>query len=118
MLSPYTVMKSKSMYYTPNPNFVRQRTNSKHTEYNKKPYIIGICGGPSAGMSTVANSIKEDLRSKSGIEAQILNLIDFYQPQRGNLRRVTRERKNSIMLTDDQNEETTEEILKEIQTIN
>lgn len=48
----------------------------------KRPYVIGICGGPSSGKSTVAHMIKEKLP-----EAVILNLIHYYKPVRGNLRR-------------------------------
>jgi uridine kinase len=52
------------------------------------PYIIGICGGPSSGKSTVARSIKSKLEPKCS--AVILNLINFYKPIRGNLRRRSR----------------------------
>ena len=51
-------------------------------QFNRKPYVIGICGGPSSGKSTVANFIKEKLP-----DAVILNLINFYKPIRGNMRR-------------------------------
>jgi pantothenate kinase-related protein Tda10 len=51
----------------------------------KKPYIIGICGGPSSGKSSVAKIIKDKLP-----QAVILNLIHFYKPIRGNLRRRSR----------------------------
>ena len=69
-------------------------------------------------MSTVAKNIMDDLYNKSGIEAQILNLIDFYKPMRGNLRRVTRERKNSLLPSDDKDELTNDAIMNEIQHIN
>ena len=51
----------------------------------QKPYVIGICGGPSSGKSSVANMIKDKLP-----QAVILNLIHFYKPIRGNLRRRSR----------------------------
>ena len=50
-----------------------------------KPYVIGICGGPSSGKSTVANMLKRKIP-----HAVILNLINFYHPVRGNLRRRSR----------------------------
>ena len=52
--------------------------------------MIGICGGPSSGKSTVAKLIKKKLPN-----AAILNLIHFYKPIRGNLRR--RSRANSMI---------------------
>jgi len=70
----------------------------------RKPYVIGICGGPSSGKSSVAQMIKDKLP-----EAVILNLIHFYKPVRGNLRR--RSRANSLM--DDENR-APEEIKTEI----
>jgi uridine kinase len=51
------------------------------TEY-RRPYVIGICGGPSSGKSSVAKLIKNKLPN-----AVIINLIHFYKPIRGNLRR-------------------------------
>ena len=57
---------------------------------NAKPFVIGICGGPSSGKSTVAKLIKKKLPN-----AAILNLIHFYKPIRGNLRR--RSRANSLI---------------------
>lgn len=47
--------------------------------------MIGICGGPSSGKSSVARVIKEHIP-----DTVILNLIDFYKPVRGNLRRRSR----------------------------
>lgn len=38
-------------------------------------------------MSTVAHSIKDELEKKSGIKSTILNIVDFYVPIRGNMRR-------------------------------
>ena len=49
---------------------------------DRRPYVIGICGGPGSGRSSVANMIKDKLP-----HAVILNLIHFYKPIRGNLRR-------------------------------
>jgi hypothetical protein len=37
-------------------------------------------------MSTVAQSMKRELNEKS-IQAEVINLIDFYVPIRGNMRR-------------------------------
>ena len=51
----------------------------------EKPYIIGVCGGPSSGKSTVANILKKKIP-----HAVVLNLINFYHPVRGNLRRRSR----------------------------
>ena len=48
-----------------------------------RPFIIGICGGSSSGKSTVANLIKTKLKN----QPHIINLIDFYLPLRGNMRR-------------------------------
>jgi uridine kinase len=62
----------------------------KQTKKEGKPYVIGICGGPSSGKSSVAKFIKQKLP-----HAVILNLIHFYKPIRGNLRR--RSRANSII---------------------
>ncbi len=47
--------------------------------------MIGICGGPSSGKSTVAKVLRNRLP-----ESVILNLIHFYKPIRGNLRRRSR----------------------------
>uniref|UniRef100_A0A7S3CSX4 Phosphoribulokinase/uridine kinase domain-containing protein n=1 Tax=Strombidium rassoulzadegani TaxID=1082188 RepID=A0A7S3CSX4_9SPIT len=71
----------------------------------KRPYVIGICGGPSSGKSTVAKIIKEQLP-----QAIILNLINFYKPIRGNMRRS---RANSMV--DDQRDE--KEIKEEIREV-
>lgn len=62
---------------------------------NAKPFVIGICGGPSSGKSTVAKLIKKKLPN-----AAILNLIHFYKPIRGNLRRRSRA---SSMIEDQKN---------------
>ena len=67
-------------------------------------------------MSTVAKSIKDELYNKSGIQTEILNLIDFYLPLRGNMRREGRSRAGSLVINE--NEENKEEIIKEINTIN
>lgn len=47
--------------------------------------MIGICGGPSSGKSTVAKILRNKLP-----QSVILNLIHFYKPIRGNLRRRSR----------------------------
>ena len=64
----------------------------------QRPYVIGICGGPSSGKSSVAKLIKDKLP-----HAVILNLIHFYQPIRGNLRR--RSRADSIIDDKEKGEE-------------
>lgn len=61
-------------------------------------------------MSTVAHKIQDELKSKSGIESVILNLIDFYVPIRGNMRR---KRAGSMNV-----EESKEVIEHEIEIIN
>ena len=62
-----------------------------------RPYVIGICGGPSSGKSTVVEIIKEKLP-----HAVVLNLMNFYKPVRGNLRRVSR---SDSIVEDAKNEE-------------
>lgn len=47
--------------------------------------MIGICGGPSSGKSAVSKLLKRKLPN-----AVVLNLINFYHPVRGNLRRRSR----------------------------
>ena len=76
----------------------------KKLQKEKRPYIIGICGGPSCGKSSVAKMIKNKLP-----EAVILNLIHFYKPIRGNLRR--RSRADSII---EETEKGAEEIKSDI----
>ncbi len=77
----------------------------------RRPFILGICGGPSSGMSTVASNIKNELQ-KSNIATAVVNLANFYRPIRGNLRK-NRSRAGSLV-----EEENKEEVLKEIQEIN
>jgi len=66
-------------------------------------------------MSTVAHTIKNELQNKANISCAIMNLLDFYIPYRGNMRR-NRLRANSIEnLPDDatiikQNQELREKI--------
>jgi hypothetical protein len=68
-------------------------------------------------MSTVAKSMKKELYDKAGIPSEIINLIDFYLPIRGNMRR-NRSRAGSLKPNEDGNEnESSNKILKEIQTI-
>lgn len=69
----------------------------------KRGFVIGICGGPSSGKSSVAKIIRESIP-----HVVILNLIDFYKPIRGNLRR--RSRADSIMEDTRDAEEVKEEI--------
>jgi hypothetical protein len=38
-------------------------------------------------MSTVARAMKIELKQKYNIDSEIINLIDFYIPLRGNMRR-------------------------------
>ena len=66
-------------------------------------------------MSTVANSIKEMLKTNYNIQTEIFNQIDFYVPIRGNLRRY-RPRAGSLLL--DGNDEQKEAVYQEIKIIN
>ena len=52
-------------------------------------------------MSTVAKSMKMELLNKAKINAEIINLIDFYLPIRGSMRR---NRSNSSSLQPDEND--------------
>lgn len=63
-------------------------------------------------MSTVAHKIQDELAAKAGISSSILNLVDFYHPIRGNLRR-NRTRAGSMNI-----EENKEEIEQELEIIN
>ena len=98
------IAKAKSMIYPPNTVKVHgKRLYSplgvrKAKKEGAKPYVIGICGGPSSGKSSVAKFIKNSLP-----QACILNLIHFYKPIRGNLRR--RSRANSIIEEQDKTED-------------
>jgi uridine kinase len=67
--------------------------------------VIGICGGASSGKSTVAKMIKSKLKG----QPQIINLIDFYLPVRGNMRR-----KSSLTSDLKEDEETVAKELTEI----
>ena len=62
-------------------------------------------------MSTVAKSIKNDLNA-DGLSVNILSLLDFYKPIRGELKK-SRSRAGSLM-----EEETKEQVMKEIEDIN
>lgn len=64
-------------------------------------------------MSTVARSMKNELQNRAKISAEIINLIDFYVPIRGNMRR-NRSRSSSLIPNDENSEI---EVLKEIKTI-
>ena len=104
---------AKHKSYTPMPH---RRSHAKSGGTGAKgsarrPFILGICGGPSSGMSTVASNIKNELQ-KSNIATAVVNLANFYRPIRGNLRK-NRSRAGSLV-----EEENKEEVLKEIQEIN
>lgn len=66
------------------------KSKSTGQKQTKKPYIIGICGGPSSGMSTVAYTIRDNLQNNSGIQSAVIKLADFYIPIRGDMRRRSR----------------------------
>ena len=67
-------------------------------------------------MSTVAQTIKNDLENKAYVSCTIFSLLDFYNPIRGNRRRQNRSRANSIDMS---NEETIKAELKVInETVN
>ena len=51
-------------------------------------------------MSTVAKQIQRDLLEKNKTKTEIINLLDFYNPIRGNLRRG-RSRAGSSMVPQD-----------------
>jgi len=56
---------AKHKSYTPMPHR-RSHAKSGHDNHGQKgsgrrPFILGICGGPSSGMSTVAKNIKTEL---------------------------------------------------------
>jgi pantothenate kinase-related protein Tda10 len=101
------ITKSQSMMVPPHTQKIHGKrlfsplANAKKlqekTEY-RRPYVIGICGGPSSGKSSVAKFLKNRLPN-----AVILNLIHFYKPIRGNLRR--RSRANSMMEDTEKGEE-------------
>ena len=101
---------AKHKSYTPMP-FKRGHAKSAAAQNAKKPFILGICGGPSSGMSTVATNIRQDLQ-KSGISTTIVSLVNFYYPLRGNLRK-SRSRAGSLV-----EEENKQEVMGEIQAIN
>lgn len=106
---------AKHKSYTPMPQR-RSHAKSGHDGHGQKvsgrrPFILGICGGPSSGMSTVAKNIKTELQ-KSNISTAVVSLANFYRPIRGNLRK-NRSRAGSLV-----EEENKEEVLKEIQEIN
>lgn len=110
-LSPVEEQNMKYKSLTPVPISKSKSTSDRPSRGSKKPYIIGICGGPSSGMSTVAYTIKDALAKKSGISCAVLNLVDFYIPLLGDLRRKSRS--NSLI-----EEESTEQVEKRIKQIN
>ena len=105
VMPPNTVNTFGKRLYSPLTNF-RKGVGKD----NNRPYVIGICGGPSSGKSEVAKLIREKLLSKC--TAVILNLIHFYKPIRGNLRR--RSRADSLL--EDQ-EKGVEQIKSEIRDV-
>ena len=110
--SKMLLFKHKS--FTPMPTkrpHARSNVGAGNGHVNGKPFILGICGGPSSGMITVASKVKRELQ-KSNISANIVSLVNFYQPIRGNLRKK-RSRAGSLV-----EEEKKEEVLSEIQAIN
>jgi len=104
---------SKHKSYTPMPmKRGHAKSNGGMERHNaRKPFILGICGGPSSGMSTVAKNIRTELQ-KTNISAAVISLANFYQPLRGNLRK-SRSRAGSLV-----EEENKQEVLREIQAIN
>ena len=101
---------AKHKSYTPMP-FKRGHAKSAAAQNARKPFILGICGGPSSGMSTVATNIRQELQ-KAGISTTIVSLVNFYHPLRGNLRK-SRSRAGSLV-----EEENKQEVMGEIQAIN
>jgi pantothenate kinase-related protein Tda10 len=86
---------TKHQSWTPNPKSSAMTSMKRVT----KPYVLGVCGGPGSGMSTVAKNIKKDLIKKAGVSCTLINLLDFYKPIRGNMRR-TRSRAGSLEIAD------------------
>jgi uridine kinase len=82
LTTPHTVKTTNKRLYSP----LARIEKPKHFDRDfKRSFVIGICGGPSSGKSSVANIIKQSIP-----HAVILNLIHFYKPVRGNLRRRSR----------------------------
>lgn len=105
------MLQFKHKSFTPMPFKRPHAKNNGNAQHPSKPFILGICGGPSSGMITVASKVKRELQ-KSNISANIISLINFYQPLRGNLRKK-RSRAGSLV-----EEENKEDVLNEIQAIN
>jgi len=82
MAPPQTAKLYGKRLYSPLANVKRINFGDKQSN---RPYVIGICGGPGSGRSSVANMIRDKIP-----HAVILNLIHFYKPIRGNLRRRSR----------------------------
>jgi hypothetical protein len=100
---PNTVKQHGKRAFSP----LARKEQPKVPQEYQRPYVIGICGGPSSGKSSVANLIKDKLPG-----ALILNLINFYKPVRGNLRRQSR----ADSMIDDK-EKGEEQIIKEIRQV-
>ena len=80
-VAPHTVKQTGKRMYSPLTNVQKMQQQPDY----QRAYVIGICGGPSSGKSSVAKAIKDKIP-----HAVILNLINFYNPKRGNLRRRSR----------------------------
>ena len=76
--APKTDKVAGKRLYSPLANV--KKVNPKQEE--KRPYVIGICGGPSSGKSSVTKLIRNKIP-----HAAILQMVHFYKPIRGNLRR-------------------------------
>lgn len=98
-----TVKQTGKRVFSP----LAQKTVPKFQQVFKRPYIIGICGGPSSGKSSVAKMIKAKIP-----QAVILNQNSFYKPIRGNLRR--RSRADSISEDIEKGEEQIKSEIREI----
>ena len=105
VMPPNTVKTFGKRLYSPLTN-VRKGVGND----NNRPYVIGICGGSCCGKFEVAKFIKEKLQPKC--DAVILNLIHFYKPIRGNLRR--RSRADSLL---SENQKESEQIKSEIRDV-
>merc|ERR1711871_599606 len=96
---PNTVKHNPKRAYSP----LAKIAQPKHDKIYRRPFVIGICGGPSSGKSSIAKVIQHSIPS-----AITLNQIHFYNPIRGNLRR--RSRADSHVEENKAEEETQKEI--------
>lgn len=81
-VAPHTVKHIGKRMYSPLARI--EKPKEVPVDYTRS-FVIGICGGSSSGKTSVAKVIKDSIPS-----AVILNLIHFYKPIRGNLRRRSR----------------------------